>query len=157
MSKERIVFMCSNLGSCFVRLRKFVKLLRDIFQMCMHGGGRDKTTLLWYSGFESMEPLGLLCDGKHQHLPWHRCKEVGEVYATAQERCYPALFCQRLAEQVRVALRLPKKQKPLAASSLKFNGEQQPRRGIQELIPEFKFTEHMEVPAGGRISLNEGD
>ncbi len=29
--KERIVFICSNLGSCFVRLRKFVKLLGICF------------------------------------------------------------------------------------------------------------------------------
>ena len=39
------------------------------FQACMHGGGRDKFTMLRASS-GMLQPLAVLCDGAHRRLPW---------------------------------------------------------------------------------------
>ena len=40
-----------------------------VFQACMHGGGRDKFTMLRASS-GMLQPLAVLCDGARKHLPW---------------------------------------------------------------------------------------
>ena len=64
------------------------------FQHCMHGGTRDKRTMLLVSRPGLLDELAILCDGKHTHAPWGK---VGNKFATAQERNYPALLCRRWA------------------------------------------------------------
>ena len=123
------------------------------FQHCMHGGTRDKRTMLWVASSLDLSALVARCDGKCKHSPWGISS--GRGFATAQERNYPALLCSRwakhassnverqfgklipLARQVQVgpAIRAPK----LPDDKLqKVFRELQPRRGMQGMIPEYK-------------------
>ena len=107
------------------------------FQMCMHGGRRDKHTKMWYGGKLNLECLSVLCDKRHDHLPWGVVKDQkGQPWATDGERRFPDLLCQRIAAQV------AKKHgvKPPADATIPdkvFLGSQ-PRRGTQDIIPEYK-------------------
>ena len=67
-----------------------------VYQACMHGGGRDKFTLLRASS-EMLEPLAVLCDGSHRHQPWQP-KSVGGklLFPTHEEAAYPHLLCERI-------------------------------------------------------------
>ena len=65
------------------------------FQNCMHGGDRPKKTTLLNAGID-LSSLELMCDNSHSHKPWGFTKVEG-VFATAEERRYPRLLCQRLA------------------------------------------------------------
>ena len=66
------------------------------FQHCMHGGTRDKRTMLLVSGDLDLSGLTSECDGKHTHSPWGISS--GRGFATAQGRNYPALLCSRWAK-----------------------------------------------------------
>ena len=128
------------------------------FQMCMHGGQRDKKTTLWYGGFMSLQSLGLTCDKSHAHLPWALTKVEHEMYATAQERCYPKLLCQRLANEVRKDIGKAMPKTALSVDSNKIATERQPRRGLQELVPEFKRIERCFVQDTRNVGrLSKGD
>eukprot|EP00973_Karenia_brevis_P076755 10661543-Karenia_brevis.AAC.1 len=100
----------------------------------MHGGQRDKRCRLWCSGLD-LNSLAVMCDGSHSHLPWGLAHESSkELFATAEERKYPLLFCQRLARLVSEQLlgqRTP-------GVSGKTATQMQPRRGGNEAVPEFK-------------------
>lgn len=143
------------------------------FQMCMHGGDRPKKTLFWFAGKIDLSPLGIMCDGKHTHKPWSFSNVDG--FATAKERCYPQLLCKRIAKRVGEALLVKKPKESVAELPNIYRGLQ-PRRGMQELIPEykqvqelpivsasmaeevFKFLDSKEKTLGGQhLQLNEGD
>ena len=90
----------------------FTKLLaetcsRITCQMFMHGGQRDKKTDLVYGGPIDLRPMALMCDGKHEHLPWTQVKEAGCAFATGPERNYPEMLCRRLAKRAALACNLP--------------------------------------------------
>ena len=84
-----------------------------------------------------MAKLGIMCDKEHEHLPWGVMRKEQE-FATAEERKYPLLLCRRwaklvaLAAEVKPAAALPQAHLDKAATS------RQPRRGMQEIIPEYK-------------------
>ena len=112
----------------------------------MHGSKRDKKTLLLASRDLDLSKLGVMCDGKHKHLPWG-------LRATAEERRYPELLCKRWAKAAAESLGLHKQQvsKSIAAEAQVAKGiqedklqqvfrELQPRRGRQELISQFTET-----------------
>ena len=82
----------------------------------------------------SLESLRVSCDGKHKHLPW---SVSSSGFATAQERNYPTILCKRYAKTAKRFL-LPKEEKVVEDKSFKVHLEAQPRRGMQEIIPEFK-------------------
>ena len=90
-----------------------------------------------------MSTLGIMCDKKCVHKPWTFSNEDG--WATAKDRRYPALLCKRVAKRVAAAL-LPKCSAPEAAETLPhiYRGSQ-PRRGMQELIPEFRAVDEVAV------------
>ena len=68
-----------------------------VFDNCMHGGARKKTTR-WWSSEPWFDSLQGLCDGKHQHKPWAPVQEAGRLrYPSAEEAAYPPLLCERLA------------------------------------------------------------
>ena len=68
-----------------------------VFQACMHGGGRDKFTLLRASS-DMLQPLAVLCDGSHRHLPWQPKAMDGKLkFPTHEEAAYPHLLCDRIA------------------------------------------------------------
>ena len=125
-------------------LQKLQDELRKVhFQMCMHGGDRDKKTTFWYGGAVDLSTLGLMCDKQHEHKPWTFSNETG--WATAKERRYPTLLCKRIAKRVAAAL-LPKSLEPEVAETLPhiYRGSQ-PRRGMQELIPEYRKVDQVAV------------
>ena len=70
------------------------------FHHCMHGGDRDKRTRLRCFPRASFQALAVDCDRRHAHKPWGLDKVTGE-FATASERVYPWLLCQRLAAVAR--------------------------------------------------------
>ena len=101
------------------------------FVMCMHGGSRPKSTSLWYGTALSLASLQSKCNGKHSHLPW-------SLRGTASERRYPELLCSRIAKLAKKRL-LPVGQiEEKRPCSDKVFISTQPRRGMQELIPEHK-------------------
>ena len=85
----------------------------------------------------SLESLKVSCDGKRKHLPW---SVSSSGFATAQERNYPTILCKRYAKAAKRFL-LPKEEKVVEDKSFKVHLETQPRRGMQEIIPEFKAVE----------------
>jgi hypothetical protein len=75
-----------------------IPLVQDVFYHgCMHGGKRDKHQRLRCSGPQFAE-MALLCDGKHEHLPWSYNRDTG--FSTAGEAEYPQLFCDRVVSVV---------------------------------------------------------
>ena len=91
----------------------------------------------WYGQGLDLADLGIRCDGSHAHLPWGRTKEPGTHFATADERNYPDLLCRRIAK--RVAKMVGADPAPKGGACVdKEHNHMQPRKGLNELVPEFK-------------------
>lgn len=121
-------------------------------QMCMFGGARNKKTLLWHSKLLTLKSLQVMCDKSHQHMPWGILKGSKRAFATAKERNYPDLWCLKLAREV--AAQVPRKvQKAKPDQSSRVLREVQPRRGMQEIIPEFKEIQVLEKCGMEEVSL----
>ena len=121
------------------------------FQMCMHGGSRDKRVRFWHSLKLNLGTLALGCDGSHSHKPWGKTKEgPGKLWATGEERCFPKLFCKRLAARAAKSLFVKPEEKALLENVDKVFSAAQPRKGLMELVPEFRVTEVI-----GRCSQEE--
>ena len=103
------------------------------YDSCMHGGERKKPTSLLHSSNLCLAGLSILCNGAHQHKPWG-------LAVSSSERVYPLLFCKRFAKLLREQLLPPAVIEPLQASLPKVYAYTQPRRGMQELISEYKET-----------------
>jgi hypothetical protein len=76
----------------------YFSLVSTMFDACMHGSTRDKsTTILGSPGV--FESLGIRCDKSHSHQAWSATKTIhqGWVFDTAAEAEYPALLSQRMA------------------------------------------------------------
>ena len=75
-----------------------------IFQHCMHGGDRDKTTAWWSCDPKAPDTnmfasLSLMCDKSHQHASWKPYRVNGRlIFPTHQEASYPVVLCQRVAD-----------------------------------------------------------
>ena len=102
--------------------------------------------MLWHDARLDLVELAVLCDGKHSHARWGRDR-VG-IFATAQERNYPTLLCQRWAEAVAESLRPAPKAKVAAITKVHPNKVEvindsrvfrasQPRRRAAELVSQF--------------------
>ena len=116
----------------------------------MQGGRRDKKTTLWHSSRLDLSSLAILCDKSHSHAPWGR-NELG-VFATAAERNYPTLLCERWAAAIKesLALHLTTPSRSLAplivlrsavvkvALDERIFRNIQPRKRGSDLFPEFK-------------------
>ena len=123
------------------------------FQHCMHGGTRNKKTTLKYSVGLLLEPLAVMCDGQHIHAPWGRNKDGS--WATAGERNYPRLLCQRWAKCIARSFDVATEKTPVDRYAIYSTRPQdvlkpeddgrvlrnlQPRKRAAELVPEFKET-----------------
>ena len=69
-----------------------------VFDNCMHGGKRPKSSRFRCWPHEHFKPLALKCDNSHTHLPWGMAG-CGR-FATILEAEYPELLCDRLASCV---------------------------------------------------------
>lgn len=68
-----------------------------VFDMCMHGGTKDKSTKLLVSDAAFLN-LAMLCDKSHAHTAWTIHKGADQWhFATAAEAEYPGLLCSRYA------------------------------------------------------------
>eukprot|EP00435_Cladocopium_sp_Y103_P072348 s378_g40.t1 len=67
-----------------------------IFDNCMHGGARKKSTG-WWSNKAVFAELGLSCNNMHEHAQWNPV-QVGQSlkFPTAEEAAYPVLLCKRV-------------------------------------------------------------
>ena len=154
LSRQRICWAIENPASSLMwTTTPFVALLAAktsgscevasvSFAHCMHGGGRDKRTSVWHGGGWSLASLAAECDNSHSHRPWGLSKEPGTLFATAEERNYPRLLCERIAKIVAKYFDLPLTASRDAASvsqAAKIAAGTQPRRAFRELIPEFQF------------------
>ena len=109
---------------------------RYYFHNCMHGGPRPKRSALLAAGID-LSDMELECDGKHQHRPWGWHKRI-KGWATSEERNYPRLMCKRVALlSAKQLKKLQKKPNPGVAEE-RVAANKQPRKGMAELIPEFK-------------------
>ena len=109
------------------------------FQMCMHGGKRNKVTKLLYANID-LTALGIMCDGSHEHEPWGWIKgrEGGQVFATAEERRYPRDLCDKVSNQVISQKGAPQVQPQRAIEhQTQVYAQKQPRRS-RPLMPEYK-------------------
>ena len=99
----------------------------------MHGGNRNKLVQLW--GYSiNIGALRVLCDGTHAHAPWGLIKQgPATVFATAEERRYPELFCARLA-----ALAAERHLQPSQVGDAKSAIQRQARRGQNLAVSEYK-------------------
>ena len=103
------------------------------FDMCMHGGTRDKRTRFLTSAHE-LNHLALDCDKSHQHQSW-RARKIASIWTfdTKAEAEYPLILCQRYAAAL-CSQPVPAAQsKPLLWQS----------RSQPPLVPEYKcFLKH---------------
>eukprot|EP00973_Karenia_brevis_P033887 4674920-Karenia_brevis.AAC.1 len=61
----------------------------SIFQHCMHGGDRDKTTRFAHN-IPAFAELEIMCSGDHSHKPWGAYYKNGKwQFSTAEEAQYP--------------------------------------------------------------------
>ena len=119
-------------------IRWYFSLESTIFDACMHGSARNKsTTILGSPGV--FNSLAVRCDHSHSHEPWSATK-VGQgwIFDTAAEAEYPAVLSQRLA--ARILSHLPAERchvnlKQLRLDSLQAQGRQ--HRAFLQLIPDF--------------------
>ena len=110
----------------------------------MHGGQRDKKTSLLYGGKVNLSCMAIMCDGSHSHLPWGLAKDETGLFATAQERNYPELFCKRIAARAARDLAVVRVKAPRGDPQSKSSAGVQPRRGFGDLIAEFKHVTRFE-------------
>lgn len=112
---------------------------RITFDMCMHGGERDKATTFLVSHRLNFSSLSKRCDNSHTHKPWGLVFEKGCIFATALERNYPHLLCRRVAAIVAktFAVSAPeeKMQTEKAAAAL------QPKKRHVPVVPEYSRVE----------------
>ena len=83
---------------CIAELFQLAGVYFTTFQVCMHGGERDKKTSLLHN-CKQLCQLGVLCDKHHTHKGWSVSKTLNGKwqYDTASEAEYPLLLCQRIA------------------------------------------------------------
>ena len=117
------------------------------FHNCQHGGGRAKLTRLAHN-VPLLTELALLCPGEsaeHRHEPWTR---AARHFATSEEKVYPRLLCQRVADVIlRASASLGYAAQPLSlapGSALPLHeaqavaGLQPAGRRLPPLVPEYK-------------------
>ena len=117
-----------------------------VFDACMHGGSRAKSTKLLVSS-SSFQVLGILCDDSHQHEPW-TLDRVNDswVFATAAEAAYPSLLCRRYADCAKdlvSAEQLQYTAKALRLASLTAQSIQTTK--ASQLVPEFAEIQLVDV------------
>ena len=83
---------------------EFVELkphcLHLAYDVCMHGGDRDKHQMLWTS-LPELQALAVTCDRSHPHRPWGQT--ASGSFVTASETEYPHVFCSRFAAAAALA------------------------------------------------------
>ncbi|CAE7243210.1 unnamed protein product [Symbiodinium sp. CCMP2592] len=90
--RNSLAWLCDGLDELFRSPHHTV-----VYDACMHGGTRDKTTLLWCSA-DWFQPLALRCSRDHQHTSWKpRLQPHATSFPTADEAAYPVLLCERMA------------------------------------------------------------
>ncbi|CAE7717441.1 unnamed protein product [Symbiodinium sp. CCMP2592] len=90
--RNSLAWLCDGLDDLFRSPHHTV-----VYDACMHGGTRDKTTLLWCSD-DWFQPLALRCSRDHQHASWKpRLQPHATSFPTADEAAYPVLLCERMA------------------------------------------------------------
>ena len=82
----------------FVELRPHC--LHLAYDVCMHGGDRDKHQMLWTS-LPELQALAVTCDRSHPHRPWGQTTSGSFVAASETE--YPHVFCSRFAAAAALA------------------------------------------------------
>ena len=85
-----------------------------------------------------MKSVAIMCDKGYQHLPWGLTKDGSGLFATAQERNYPELFCTRVAKQAAKDLGVVKIKAEKVDCSHNTAAGRQPRKEFNDLIPEYK-------------------
>ena len=110
------------------------------FQMCMHGGKRDKVTKLLYSNI-CLRDLAVMCDKSHQHEPWGWIKDSNgtQVFATAEERRYPRELCEKVVGLITTQKGVPQAL-PISAveHQTQVYAQRQPRKS-RPIMPEYKL------------------
>ena len=101
------------------------------FQNCMHGGSRPKRTDIMFAKME-LGSLAIMCDGNCTHKPWGLTKQ-GDAFATAEERRYPRLLCDRLAKQFLLTSGQVKRKANKDFQDV-ISANKQPRRGEPDLL-----------------------
>ena len=97
----KVIYRCLDLGilvSCenpvnsymwqidpFPALLADIRLSANVWDGCMHGGERDKTSL-WLATKDLLDDLAMRCDKTHTHKPWSVDLQQGKwTFATAAE------------------------------------------------------------------------
>ena len=110
------------------------KLKEVQFHACMHGGRRDKRTTWWYADC-NLSSLAATCDKSHAHLPWGTQSNGSHMtFATAEERRYPKLLCERVAQIIKEQFQPQQVAKQSVTERIA--GQRQPRRNGSELVSE---------------------
>ena len=128
-------------------MHKRLRIYEVDFHNCMHGGRRPKHSRIIYSGvdFSSLEAE---CDHpKDHHMPWGLTKDPNSLFATAEERRYPVLLCQRMALRVATKFPITSSDPPPVLDDLTAteHGRGQQRRGFSRLVEEFASVLHKQV------------
>ena len=142
---------------CIAALFNLSGVYFTTFQVCMHGGERDKKTSLLHN-CKQLQQLGVMCDRQHAHKGWSVSKSLSGKwqYDTASEAEYPLLLCQRIAaiiSQLAHAQNLPihleARSTPLAqqaSTAWRVAAGRQPRgRRAQAMLPEDGQVVEVEV------------
>ena len=133
---------------CIAALFNLSGVYFTTFQVCMHGGERDKKTSLLHN-CKQLQQLGVMCDRQHAHKGWSVSKSLSGKwqYDTAREAEYPLLLCQRIAAIIsrlahaqNLPIHLEARSTPLAqqaSTTWRVAAGRQPRgRRAQAMLPE---------------------
>jgi len=141
-----------------------------IFQQCMYGGNRRKSTQL-LTNFSPILELNRSCDESHQHLPWSCEQQNGELvsFDTSSEAVYPRLLCKAVTELVAAelptdidvdAFAVPNCPRPQHSAAMKAMVGKLPRgRNLAALMPEYGATTICRVVAASdwpQVKLPDG-
>ena len=152
--------LASQIRQCKDKLlkTKLVEMQSVVFDMCMHGGSRPKSTKLLCSS-NDFQSLALTCDKSHEHLPWSvKWAKSGWLFSTHLESAYPAVLAERMAACFKQAavgagwVCMP----PRVARVQALAAQGRQHRRHQPLISEFAFIRSMrrdEIPTTGCKAL----
>ena len=132
-----------------------------IFDSCIHGGSRKKSTGL-LTTLEALIALEGVCQGDHDHLEWgHVRNHDGTiVFDTSKEAAYPKLLCERFATLLSMQasileLAVNPVMQSLAEDSRVATYKQPRGRKIPPLISEFVDTKIVRCRNGDEPKLDD--
>ena len=139
---------------------EFVELkphcLHLAYDVCVHGGDRDKHQMLWTS-LPELQALAVTCDRSHPHRPWGQT--ASGSFVTASETEYPPVFCSRFAAAAALAagsMHLLPSASDITTASARTAAQSQPKVSkALILVEEYHYQVTIPLPSARLPSVDD--